>query len=118
MRLSFMCLAAVMVGVLAAPPVPAQEPIPRCTTVEPMSGKAGTEIVITGENLDKQYVAKLYLTDGQNDIEIPIKEQAATMMKSVIPAAAKPGIRYRIMILTRGKEPKLIEQPVRFEVEE
>jgi hypothetical protein len=118
MRLSFMWLAALLVGILAAPPVSAQEPIPRCTSVEPMSGKAGTEIVVTGENLDKQFVAKLYLTDGQNDIEIPIKEQDATTMKSVIPKAAKPGIRYRLMILTRGKEPKLIEQPVRFEVEE
>lgn len=118
MRLSFMWLAALLVGILAAPPVPAQEPIPRCTSVEPMSGKAGTEIVVTGENLDKQFVAKLYLTDGQNDIEIPIKEQDATTMKSVIPKAAKPGVRYRLMILTRGKEPKLIEQPVRFEVEE
>ncbi len=47
-----------------------------------------------------------------------IKEQTSTTLKSVIPNGAKPGIRYRLMILTRGKEPKLIEQPVRFEVEE
>ncbi|MFZ5926095.1 MAG: IPT/TIG domain-containing protein [Acidobacteriota bacterium] len=118
MRLSLMLLAALLVGILAAPPVIAQEPIPRCTTVEPMSGKIGTEIVVTGENLDKQHVAKLYLTDGQNDIEMAIKEQDATTLKSVIPKGAKPGVRYRLMILTRGKEPKLIEQPVRFEVEE
>jgi hypothetical protein len=118
MRLSLMLLAALLVGILAAPPVTAQDPIPRCTSVEPMSGKVGTEIVVTGENLDKQYVAKLYLTDGQNDIEMVIKEQDATTMKSVIPKGAKPGIRYRLMILTKGKEPKLIEQPVRFEVEE
>lgn len=118
MRLSLMLLAALLVGILAAPPAMTQEPIPRCTAVEPMSGKIGTEIVVTGENLDKQYVAKLYLTDGQNDIEMAIREQSATTLKSVIPKGAKPGIRYRLMILTRGKEPKLIEQPVRFEVEE
>lgn len=118
MRLSLMLLAALLVGMLAAPPAVAQEPIPRCTTVEPMSGKVGTEIVVTGENLDKQYVAKLYLTDGQNDIEMVIKEQSSTTLKSVIPNGAKPGVRYRLMILTRGKEPKLIEQPVRFEVEQ
>jgi hypothetical protein len=35
-----------------------------------------------------------------------------------IPAKAKVGVRYRLMILTKGKEPKLIEQPVRIEVEE
>jgi len=28
------------------------------------------------------------------------------------------GVRYRLMILTRGKDPKLIEQPVRVEVTE
>ncbi len=118
MRLSLIVLAAVLVGTLAAPPAWSQEPIPRCTSVEPMSGKVGTEIVVTGENLDKQHVAKLYLTDGQNDIEMTIQEQTSTTLKSVIPKGAKAGIRYRLMILTRGKEPKLIEQPVRFEVEE
>jgi hypothetical protein len=35
-----------------------------------------------------------------------------------IPAKAKVGERYRLMILTKGKEPKLIEQPVRVEVVE
>jgi len=117
MRLSLSLLAALMVAIWAAPPAVAQEPIPRCTSVEPMSGKVGTEIVVTGENLDKQYVAKLYLTDGQNDIEMVIKEQSPTTLKSVIPKGAKEGVRYRLMILTKGKEPKLIEQPVRFEVE-
>jgi hypothetical protein len=118
MRLSIMWPAALLLGILAAPPAVAQEPIPRCTSVEPMSGKIGTEVVVSGENLDKQYVAKLYLTDGQNDIEMPITEQSSTAIKSVIPKNAKPGIRYRLAILTHGKEPKLIEQPVRFEVEE
>jgi hypothetical protein len=39
-------------------------------------------------------------------------------MKTKIPPTAKVGERYKLMILTKGKEPKLIEQPVRFEVEE
>ncbi|MBI5083045.1 MAG: hypothetical protein HZB13_00380 [Acidobacteria bacterium] len=101
-----------------APALMAQESIPRCTTVEPMSGKVGIDIVVTGENLGKETVAKLYLTDGTNDIEMVIAEQTGTTMKAKIPAKAKVGIRYKLMILTRGKEPKLIEQPVRFEVEE
>ena len=46
------------------------------------------------------------------------KVEAATTVKTKIPASAKVGIRYKLMILTKGKEPKLIEQPVRFEVEE
>lgn len=118
MRLYLMMLATVLLVAVAAPPLMAQEAIPRCTIVEPMSGKVGTEIVVTGENLDKNLVAKLYLTDGKNDIELAITEQAATTLKTKIPASAKVGERYRLMILTRGKEPKLIEQPVRFEVEQ
>ncbi|MBI4890763.1 MAG: IPT/TIG domain-containing protein [Acidobacteria bacterium] len=110
-------LVALMVGAVAVPPLMAQDAIPRCTTVEPTSGKVGTDIVVTGENLDKNIVAKLYLTDGTNDIELAITEQAATTLKSKIPAKAKVGERYKLMILTKGKEPKLIEQPVRFEVE-
>jgi hypothetical protein len=119
MRLSITLVGLlVLVAVAAAPPLVAQETIPRCSSVEPMSGKVGTEIVITGENLGKETVAELYLTDGKNDIKIAMTEQSATSIKSKIPPAAKVGERYRLMILTRGKEPKLIEQPVRFEVEE
>ncbi len=117
MRYSGLLLIPLMLVAFAAPPLIAQDSIPRCTTVEPMSGKVGTEIVVTGENLGKDVVAKLYLTDGKNDIEVTMLEQAATTIKTKIPASAKVGERYKLMILTKGKEPKLIEQPVRFEVE-
>lgn len=118
MRFSLTILTSLLLVALAAPPLlMAQESIPRCTTVEPMSGKVGTEIVVTGENLSKDTVAKLYLTDGSNDIEIAMTEQTATSIKAKIPATAKVGERYKLMILTKGKEPKLIEQPVRFEIE-
>jgi hypothetical protein len=60
----------------------------------------------------------VYFTDGQNDIAVPVTDQTDTALKVAIPAKAKVGERYRLMILTRGKEPKLIEQPVRVEVEE
>jgi hypothetical protein len=112
-----MIFATLLMVAVAAPPLMAQEAIPRCTTIEPMSGKVGTDIVVTGENLDKNLVAKLYLTDGKNDIELAIAEQTATTLKAKIPAKAVVGERYKLMVLTKGKEPKLIEQPVRFEVE-
>jgi hypothetical protein len=118
MRLSITLVSlALLIAVAAAPPLVAQETIPRCSTVEPMSGKVGTEIVITGENLGKETVAELYLTDGKNDIKIAMTEQTATSIKSKIPPAAHVGVRYRLMILTRGKEPKLIEQPVKVTIE-
>lgn len=117
MRISLVIILPLLLVAMAAPPLMAQEAIPRCSTVEPANGKVGTEIVVTGENIGKELVAKLYLTDGKNDIELPIGEHTATTIKTKIPAAAKVGERYKLMILTKGKEPKLIEQPVRFEVE-
>src|SRR5438105_11975539 len=88
----------------------AQDAMPRMTTVEPTNGKAGDELTITGENLTKALVAKLYLTDGKNDLEVPVTEQGEKSIKFKIPATAKPG-RFSLMILTTGKEPKYVEQP-------
>jgi len=119
MRLSIRLFVALAVLALAAPPLLfAQEVIPRFTTVEPMSGKVGTEILITGENIGKEYVVELYFTDGKNDFKTAMLEQTSTTIKCKIPPKVTVGERYRLMLLTRGKEPKLIEQPVRVEIEE
>ncbi len=94
----------------------AQEAMPRMTSVEPGNGKAGDELTVTGENLTKATVAKVYLTDGKNDTEVQVSDQNATTIKFKIPAGAKTG-RFSLMILTAGKEPKYIEQPVRVTIE-
>ena len=95
-----------------------QQAMPRMTTVEPMNGKAGDVIVVTGENLTKDAVAKLYLTDEKNDIPCEILEQTATTIKFKIPAKAAPGARLTLMVLTTGKDAKLIEQPVKLSIDE
>jgi len=119
MRLSLKWLIPLFLLSVAAPPILiAQENLPRFTAVDPTSGKVGTEITVTGENIGKNMVAKVYFTDGQNDIEVPAVDQTDTTLKIAIPQKAKLGVRYRLMILTRGKDPKLIEQPVRVEVTE
>lgn len=89
---------------------------PRMTTVEPGSAKAGEILTANGENLDKAQVAEVYLTDGKKDFKVQVTEQAATAIKFKVPKAA-PG-RFSLMLLTTGKDPKLIEQPVRVTVEE
>jgi len=45
-----------------------------------------------------------------------VTEQTATSLKFKIPAGAKTG-RFSLMILTGGKDPKYIEQPVKVTVE-
>ena len=94
-----------------------QPAMPRFNTVEPTNGKAGDLLTVAGENLDKPNVVKLYLTDGKNDLEVEMAEQTATAIKFKIPATAKVG-RFSLMILTGGKDPKYIEQPVKVTVEE
>ena len=96
----------------------AQEAMPRMSSVEPSSGKSGDVVVVTGENLDKANVAKVYLTDSKNeknDVVCEITDQTATEIKLKIPAKATG--RMALMILTGGKEPKLIEQPVKVTIE-
>jgi hypothetical protein len=119
MRLSFKLIFTFFtLALITTPLLTGQEVIPRFTTVEPMSGKVGTEIVITGENIGKANVAELYFTDGTTDIKTPMIEQTDTTIKCKIPPKVTAGVRYKLMLLTKGKEPKLIEQPVRVEIEE
>lgn len=110
-------IALLLLVVLIVPAaLNAQAAMPRMTSVEPTNGKSGDILTVIGENLEKANVAELFLTDGKNDLKVPITEQTATSIKFRIPANAKAG-RFALMILTKGKEPKLIEQPVKVTVE-
>ncbi len=90
--------------------------MPRMVSVEPGNGKAGDELTVSGESLSKSSVSKVYLTDGKNDIEVQVVSQEDKAIKFKIPAQAKPG-RWALMVLTPGKDPRLIEQPVKVTVE-
>jgi hypothetical protein len=101
---------------LAAGALCAQQAMPRMTAVDPDTGKAGDVITVTGENLDKGQVAELYLTDGKKDTKVPMTEQGPTTIKFKIPDKVTAG-RLALMVLTGGKDPKLIEQPVKLNIE-
>ena len=105
-----MALAAAVLPVLWA-----QAPLPRMISVEPTSGKVGDILTVTGENLEKTHVAEVFLTDGKNDLKVLVTEQGPTTLKFRIPPNVKPG-RFALMILTAGKDPKYIEQPVKVTV--
>src|SRR5205807_3368480 len=99
MKLSFIALLMFLAALALA-----QQAMPRMTAVEPANGKAGDVLTVAGENLAKPEVEKLYLTDGKNDLQVEMTEQAPASIKFKIPATAKPG-RFSLMILTGGKEP-------------
>jgi len=95
----------------------AQEGMPRMYSVDPTSGKTGDVIVVTGDNLTKTCVAKVYLTDGKIDTPVEVVEQTQTTLKFKIPAKLHPG-RLAVMVLTVGKDAKYIEQPVKVLIED
>ena len=85
-------------------------------SVEPDTGKQGDELVVSGQSLDKDHVADLFLTAGGKDIKVKMVEQSAESIRFSVPKV-RPG-RYKLMILTRGSEPTYLEQPVFCTVEE
>jgi len=111
MKLSFV-LAVILTVVLVCY---AQQPMPRMSTVDPGNGKAGDVITVAGENLQKEHVAKVFLTDGKNDIPVEVMEQSATSIKFKIPAKVPAG-RLALMVLTTGKDAKYMEQPVKVQI--
>jgi hypothetical protein len=92
-----------------------QQAMPRMTSADPQTGKVGDVIAVAGENLEKAAVEKVYLTDGKNDFLVEVTEQTATAIKFKIPAKATG--RLALMVLTTGKDAKLIEQPVKVLIE-
>ena len=109
-------LTIVVLAALAAALVYAQATLPQMQTVEPSSAKAGDLVTVTGENLGTAIVATLYLTDGKADIKVEMTEQTDTAIKFKIPASMKTG-RFALMVLTKGKDAKYIEEPVKVLIE-
>jgi hypothetical protein len=91
-------------------------PTPLMRVVEPYTAKVGTEVVVTGENLDKTYIAEVYLSQNGERFLVEVTSHESTQIKFIVPKV-KPGA-YRITVLTTSAEPMLIEEPVRLVVEE
>jgi hypothetical protein len=112
MKLSFVFALLMAAGFAAW----AQPAMPRMISVEPQNGKVGDVIAVSGENLAKGSVAKVYLTDDKTDLECSIVDQTDTAIKFKIPAKAAG--RLSLMVLTTGKDAKLIEQPVKVQIDQ
>ena len=116
MKLSFVALFLVAASAACY----AQSASPLITGVEPATAKRGDLVTVTGQNLQKDNVAKVYLTDGvseKNDIQVEITAQSETEIKFKVPAKTMVG-RMALMILTTTKPPQLIEQPVKLTVDD
>lgn len=118
MRLS--SIAAVVIALLAClGTLSAQTGFPKMTAVTPNVAKAGDVITATGENLDKNNVAALLLTNDNEDVKVQVVEQSATEIKFTVPDSLEPG-RFELVIRTSGAEdvPVMeLVQPVRLTVQ-
>jgi hypothetical protein len=108
-RTRFVFLAA---AVLLVPLLFAQS-TPQVAGVEPSSGKVNDSITLTGQNLGKESVSAVYLSDDKNDFKAAVVEQSAEKIVVKVPQV-KSG-RYNISIQVGDK---LFIKPVRFTVDE
>ncbi len=118
MRLS--SIAAGVIALLACLwMLSAQTSFPRMTAVNPTTAKVGDVITAAGENLDKNNVAGLFLTDNKSDFRVQITEQSATAIKFTVPDSVKSG-RFGLVIRTPGTQSNPVReyvQPVKVAVE-
>jgi hypothetical protein len=63
-----------------------------------------------------QTASPLMTTDGKKDTKVVIAEQSVTSIKFQILPEAK-AVRFALMVRTKGKDSKFIEEPVRITVE-
>jgi hypothetical protein len=86
---------------------------PQVTGVDPASGKVNDTVTVSGQNLGKEAVSAVYLSDDKNDYKATVVEQSAEKIVMKIPQV-KPA-NYNVSIQVGDK---LFIKPVRFKVEE
>jgi hypothetical protein len=92
-------------------------PAPQVNSISPTTAKPGDILDITGVGLDVSKIDEIYLTDHKFDMKVKVLDQSEKAIKLRVPPFAKPG-RMQILVLTKGADPKLLEEPVYVLIEE
>src|SRR4051794_16153911 len=85
---------------------------PMMRVVQPAAVKAGSNVNITGENLGKEFIAEVYLSNGTTEQKVEIVAQTDESIAFKVPADCKAGA-YRVLVLLTSIDPILLEEPVR-----
>ena len=85
---------------------------PQVTGIEPASGKVNDTVTVSGNNLGKDSVSSVYLSDDKNDYKTTIVDQSNDKITVKVPQV-KPG-DYNISIQVGNN---LFIKPVKFKVE-
>jgi hypothetical protein len=86
---------------------------PQVTAVDPSSGKVNDTVTVAGENLGKDTVSAVFLSDDKTDYKATLVEQDEKKIVMKVPHV-RPG-HYNISIQTGNT---IYIQPVRFTVQE
>ena len=85
---------------------------PKITAVQPETAKVGASITVNGENLGKDVVQAVFLSDDAKDYKVEVSEQSATKVVVKVPEL-KAG-PYNISVQVGDN---IFIQPVRMTVE-
>ncbi|MBI2817738.1 MAG: IPT/TIG domain-containing protein [Acidobacteria bacterium] len=107
MRLGFLATFVLLTPMLFG------EGTPRVTGIDPAEGKVNETATVAGENLGKDSIAAVLLSDDKADFKATIVEQAADKIAIKVPDV-KPG-DYNVSIQVGNN---IFIQPVRFKVNE
>jgi hypothetical protein len=102
-----------MAAVVLFSPLLFAQSTPQITGVEPPAGKVNDTVTISGQNLGKDAVSAVYLSDDKNDYRATVVEQGAEKIVVKVPQV-KSG-NYNVSIQVGDK---LFIKPVRFKVQE
>ncbi len=116
MRTFLPVLALAAAGLMAqnsAPP----DAAPQMESLSAKTARPGDVIEINGVGLSDRKIDEVYLTDHKFDMRVKLLEQKETVIRFRVPPFAKPG-RMQILALTKGDDPKLLEQPLYILIED
>jgi hypothetical protein len=85
----------------------------KVTALDPVSGKVNDSVTLTGENLDKDNVAGVFLSDDKDDFKATLVEQGATKIVMKVPQAKAGGYNISIQVKDR-----ILILPLKFSVTE
>ena len=85
----------------------------KVSALDPTSGKVNDTVTLTGENLDKDNVAAVFLSDDNEDFKATLVEQAADKIVMKVPQTKVGGYNISIQVKDR-----ILILPLKFSVTE
>ncbi len=102
-----------LAAVIVLAPLMFAQTTPQVTGVDPPSGKVNDSVTVSGQNLGKESVSAVFLSDDKSDFKATVVEQGAEKIVVKVPQV-KSG-NYNISIQVGDK---IFIKPVRFTVQE